>query len=121
MNTYEGLFIFDDKLKDDELKTTVDGALALIEKQGGSVLGYKKLGRRSFARPQKKREAGIYVRAVFNLDADKVSPLLAKYKLSEDVFRVQICRGDSKSLEFVAQALEDKSDEKEVAETVAAE
>ncbi len=103
MNTYEGLFIFDDKLKDEELTQAQERALAEIERQGGSVLGAKRLGRRSFARPMAKRDAGIYVRAIFNLDAEKVTPLLARYKLSEDLFRVQITRGDSKSLELVRE------------------
>ncbi len=112
MNTYEGLFIFADTLKEDELKTAIENAMALIEKHGGSVLGNKKLGRRAFARPMKKRESGVYVRAIFNLDPSKVSNLVASYKLSEDVFRVQITKGDSKSLEFVAQILESENEKK---------
>ena len=117
LNTYEGLYIFDERLKEEELKQAVDQAHALIEKHGGSVLGSKTLGRRTFARQLKKRQAGIYVRTVFNMDPEKISPLLASYKLSEVVFRVQICRGDSKSLEFVAQILEgaDEGAEKAVA------
>ena len=122
MNTYEGLFIFADTLKEEELQKVTDGALAEITKLGGSVLGAKKLGRRNFARPMAKRESGIYVRAVFNLDAQSVTPLLARYKLSDEVFRVQITRGDSRSLEFVAKVLEDETKKKsEVEEAEVAE
>jgi ribosomal protein S6 len=103
LNTYEGLFIFDDTLKDEELSAVQDKALAEIERQGGSVLGAKRLGRRNFARPMAKRQSGNYVRAIFNLDPNNVTPLLARYKLSEDVFRVQITRGDSKSMELVRE------------------
>ncbi len=110
MNTYEGLFIFADTLKDDELKEVQDRALAEIERQGGKVLGAKKLGRRTFARPMSKKEAGIYVRAVFELEADKVTPLLARYKLSEEVFRIQITRGDEKSLGLVTPEPEEAAE-----------
>lgn len=103
MNTYEGLFIFADTLKDDELKEVQDRALAEVERQGGKVLGVKKLGRRSFARAMSKRDSGIYVRAVFELAPESVTPLLARYNLSEEVFRIQITRGDEKSMSMVAQ------------------
>lgn len=104
LNTYEGLFIFADTLKDDELKAVQDRALAEVERQDGKVIGVKKIGRRTFARPMGKRTAGIYVRAVFELDGEKVSSLLARYKLNNDVFRVQITRGDVKSADLVAAA-----------------
>jgi small subunit ribosomal protein S6 len=117
LNTYEGLFIFADTLKEEELKDVIDRAMAEVTKFDGSVLGVKKLGRRNFARPMDKRESGIYVRTVFNLDPQSITPLLARYKLSEDVFRVQVTRGDSKSLEFVAKVLEEETKKKAEAET----
>jgi small subunit ribosomal protein S6 len=113
LNTYEGLFIFADTLKEEELKAAIERTMAVIVKHGGSVLGVKKLGRRNFARPMAKRDSGVYVRAVFNLEPGEIAPLTARYKLNEDVFRVQITRGDSKSLEFVAKVLEDESEKKE--------
>jgi len=116
LNTYEGLFIFADTLKEEELKEALDGTMSMIKKQGGSVLGLKKIGRRNFARTMKKRESGIYVRSVFNLDPSEISPLIARYNLSDDVFRVQITRGDSKSLEFVANLTLEEAEKKIKAE-----
>ena len=101
MNTYEGLFIFADTLKDEELTELQDRALAEVERQGGKVLGTKRLGRRSFARTMNKKDSGIYVRAVFELAPEKVTPLIARYNLSEDIFRVQVTRGDEKSMSMV--------------------
>lgn len=117
MNTYEGLFIFAETLKDDEFKAVQDRALAEVERQGGKVLGARKLGRRTFARPMSKKDAGIYLRAVFELAPENVTPLLARYKLSEDVFRIQITRGDEKSMDMVAEPAADAAVE---AETVSA-
>lgn len=111
MNTYEGLFIFADTMKDEELAEALERVTAEIGRQGGSVLGTKKLGRRSFARPMKKRDAGIYLRMVFSLAPNKVTPLQARFKLSEDVFRVQITRGDEKSMSFVAPSVEETATE----------
>ena len=102
LNTYEGLLIFADTLKDEELTEALGRVEAEITRQDGSVLGSKKLGRRSFARPMKKRESGTYVRMVLSLDPAKVAPLMARLKLSEDVFRVQLTCGDEKSMSFVA-------------------
>ena len=120
MNTYEGMFIFSDTLKEEDLKAVVERTMAVIEKHGGSVLGTKILGRRNFARPMGKREAGVYVRAVFNLDAQKMTPLQASYKLNEEVFRLQVTCGDSKSLEFVADVLTEESEKKAAEEAPAA-
>jgi ribosomal protein S6 len=118
LNTYEGLFIFADTLKEEELKEALDGTMSMIQKQGGSVLGLKKIGRRNFARTMHKRDSGIYVRSVFNLDPSEISPLISRYNLSDDVFRVQITRGDSKSLEFVANLTIEEAEKKAKADSV---
>ncbi|MBT3193390.1 MAG: 30S ribosomal protein S6 [Verrucomicrobia bacterium] len=112
MNTYEGLFIFADTLKDEELVEALERVTGEITRQGGEVLGSKKLGRRSFARPMSKRDAGIYLRMVFSLDAGKITPLQARFKLSDDVFRVQITCGDEKSMSFVAPPVEETAEPK---------
>ncbi len=110
MNTYEGLFIFADTLKDEELVEVLDRVTAEITRQDGSVIGSKKLGRRSFARTMSKRDSGLYVRMLFSLAPEKVSPLQARLLLSEDVFRVQITRGDEKSASMVAEPVPVEAD-----------
>lgn len=103
MNTYEGLFIFPELLNDEELEAARTHVLAEIERQGGRILGVRKLGRREFARPLAKQRSGVFVRTVFELDGGKVAPLRARYRLSDDVFRVQITRGDEKSMDWVKE------------------
>ncbi len=103
MNTYEGLFIFPELLNDEELEAAHSHVLAEIERQGGRVLGVRKLGRREFARMMAKQRSGVFVRTVFELDGDKVAPLRARYRLSDDVFRVQITRGDEKSMDWIKE------------------
>ncbi len=103
MNTYEGLFIFPELLNDEELEAARSHVLGEIERQGGRVLGVRKLGRREFARPMSKQRSGVFVRTVFELGGDKIAQLRARYRLSDDVFRVQITQGDEKSMDWVKE------------------
>ena len=104
MKTYDGLFIFDDTLPEDRLKEAAGRATAEIEKLGGVVMETKPLGRRSFSRLLKKKESGFYVSVTFQLAADKLAPLQARYRLSDEIFRFQLSRLDEKVVAAAAQA-----------------
>ena len=91
MNTYEGMFIFVDSLKDDALETAVKDLREEIEKLGGEIENTARMGRRPFARLQsKKHKAGNYVVTNFKLAPTQVTPLLARLKLNDHVLRSQI-------------------------------
>ncbi|MBN1670301.1 MAG: 30S ribosomal protein S6 [Kiritimatiellae bacterium] len=94
MNTYEGLFIFSDALKDNALDEAVGRARTEIEKVSGVVKSTTRLGRRPFARPLRGREAGQYFLITFDIDPRRLGGLQGRYKLSEDIFRVQIVRAE---------------------------
>ncbi len=89
---YEGMFILPGSLNDDDL----DGALASIreeiEKVGGEVQTTTRLGKRSFARPLKKREAGHYFVIEFVAEGNQIDNLHARLKLNDNSFRVQIVK-----------------------------
>ena len=90
MNKYDGLYIFAGSAKDDSLDKSVEKMGAEITRLGGEILETEILGKRTFARPMKKRENGVYVRIRFKLDPLQVTPLINRYHLLEDLFRVQI-------------------------------
>lgn len=92
MNRYEGMFIFSDAVKADDVDDAVAKAREEIEKQGGEVESNTRLGKRSFARTLKKQEAGHYAVITFKLAADKIDTLKARYRLNEQVLRCQIIR-----------------------------
>jgi ribosomal protein S6 len=94
LKTYEALFIFSSQHKEAELDKVVDKAKDEIVRLGGDITGTRVLGKKTFARPMKKRDTGNYIRVGFFLDASKIDALLARYKLNEDVFRVQITVAD---------------------------
>ena len=54
------------------------------------------LGKRTFARPMQKRENGVYALVRFEMDPSKVRELVNRYRLVEEVFRVQILAVDDR-------------------------
>lgn len=95
MRAYEGLFIFDESVSEEDLGQILERIDGEMKNLSGGISGTERLGRYSFARPTKKRAAGRYVRVTFELDELKMGELLARCKLNPDVFRVQIVRHDS--------------------------
>ncbi len=90
LKKYRGTLIFASSAKDDALATILEKVNGEIEKLGGAVLTTDIKGRRTFARPMSKRDSGVYVVLEFNLDTNSIDKLLGRFKLNEDVFRVQI-------------------------------
>jgi len=90
LRTYEGLYILDDGLRDEELEAALDRARGEITRLGGRVISTVPMGRKTFARPIRKRETGQFFRIVFELAPDQIAPLRARYRISESVVRVQI-------------------------------
>ncbi|MBR0196949.1 MAG: 30S ribosomal protein S6 [Kiritimatiellae bacterium] len=90
MKKYDALYIFVGITKDDALNANLEKALAEITRLGGTVLATESLGKRAFSRPMKKRDHGVYVKARFEIDPACIAELVKRYKLVEEVFRVQI-------------------------------
>ena len=103
MKKYDALYIFVGVTKDDVLEANLEKALAEVARLGGNVLEKVSLGKRSFSRPMKKRESGVYVKVRLELDPLKVSELVNRYKLVEEVFRVQILAVDDRREAKLAQ------------------
>ena len=123
MKKYDALYIFVGIAKDDALEANLAKALAEITRLGGNVLETVSLGRRSFSRPMKKRESGAYVKVRFELDADKVAELNSRYRLVEEVFRVQVLAVDERREAIIASeraARAERAARKEAAQAAAA-
>ena len=96
MKKYDALYIFVGIAKDDALEANLDKALAEVKRLGGNVLEKVQLGKRVFSRPMKKRDSGVYVKVRLEMDPSKVDELVKRYKLVEEVFRVQILAVDDR-------------------------
>jgi ribosomal protein S6 len=93
LNTYEGMFIFQESLKDDALEASVKDVREEIEKLGGSIENTARMGRRPFAREQARHQkAGHYVVMNFLLAPEQIATLWSRLRLKEEVFRSQIIR-----------------------------
>lgn len=98
---YEGLFIFPETLDEEQLDQAIDAVKAEIERVGGSFEGSTRLGKRTFARPMKKKKAGIYTIIMFSMDGESIPALKRRLKLGTNVFRAQFVKKDES--EEVAQ------------------
>lgn len=91
MKTYEGMFIFGEELSEEALDAAIKELREEIEKLGGAIENTARMGKRPFARLQgKKQQAGHYIVMNFSFAPDQISPLLARLKLNDSVFRTQI-------------------------------
>lgn len=90
MNKYEAMFIFPESLKD--IEDALGKVRSEIKKHGGDVESTTRLGRRAFARKMEKQDAGQYVIMTFKMPTDQVKPLMTRFKMNEEIFRVQIVR-----------------------------
>lgn len=92
MIKYEAMLIFPESMKDESLDAAFEKIGAEIVKLGGTVENKTRMGRRSFARPLQKHAGGQYAVIGFFLDGAKVAALQARFKLNEEIFRVQVVR-----------------------------
>ena len=106
MKKYDGLYIFAGNAKDDVLESNFAKAIAEVERFGGKIESQDILGKRTFARPMHKRENGVYALVRFELDPSQVKDLVNRYRLVEEVFRVQILAVDDRREAVLAQQRE---------------
>ena len=121
MKKYDALYIFVGIAKDDALEANLEKALAEVTRLGGNVLEKVQLGKRMFSRPMKKRENGVYVKVRLELDAAKVDELVKRYKLVEEVFRVQILAVDDRREAKIAQERAERAEIQAKKDAAAAE
>jgi ribosomal protein S6 len=107
MKKYDALYIFAGSAKDDVLDALIAKALAEVTRLEGNVISQEVLGKRTFAHPMKKRENGVYVQVRIELDPLKVTELVNRYRLVEEVFRVQILAVDERREAILARQREE--------------
>jgi len=93
LKAYDAIFILPAHLDGDGVAAAMQRVRDEIGKLGGQTQEPEGMGKKAFARPMKKQDAGHYVKLRFNLSPEKVAPLRGRIKLIEDVFRVQILQG----------------------------
>ncbi len=89
MKPYEALFILAETVRDENVEEFAAKARAEIERLGGVIEQTLPLGRRPFAVPLHKREGGVYLRIDFQMDPAKFPALQPRFRLNENIFRMQ--------------------------------
>ncbi|MBL7114164.1 MAG: 30S ribosomal protein S6 [Kiritimatiellae bacterium] len=111
MNTYEAMMIFSNVLKDNDLDAAMTRAQEEIERNGGKVQHVKVVGKRTFARIMNKKESGVYVWMAFDAAPESIVSLNKRFKLNDDLFRVQILKADENTLTKYAPKPEAKAED----------
>ena len=105
---YEGLFIFPEILDEEQLDQAIADVKAEIEKLGGALESSTRLGKRTFARPMKKKKAGIYVIIELRIDGANIDALKRRLKLATNVFRAQfVTKDESVKAEAVVEVAQE--------------
>ncbi len=108
---YEGLFIFPETLAEEQLDQAIDAVKSEVENLGGSFENVTRLGKRSFARPMKKKKAGIYAIIMFHFDGAQIDALKRRLKLSTNVFRAQFMKKDESALTVKPEVIAEETQE----------
>ena len=87
MKLYEGMFILDPHLKDEELKSLISEIEDEIKKLKGTILESRNLGKKRMAYAINKQPDGYYLILYFNLDSLALDTLNQKLRIKERLFR----------------------------------
>lgn len=87
MKLYEGMFILDPQLREEELKTLIADVEGEIKKLKGEILESRNLGKKRLAYPINKQLDGYYLVLYFNIDSITLDTLNQKLRLKERLFR----------------------------------
>lgn len=107
------MLILSASVREEGLESILDRIREEITKLQGVITKTNVLGRKMFARPMQKKENGLYVLMLMEMSPSNIAPLRTRFKLNEDIFRVQITRSngeESESLEMPLPAEEGDRD-----------
>lgn len=90
MKKYEAIVILDDRKVEANGATLVKTIEEVIAELGGSNGTSECMGRKQFAYPIKKKNAGTYWDLIFDMDEAGVAKLLDRYSLVPEVLRLVV-------------------------------
>ena len=122
MQTYETLFITTPTLTEDEERATVETLSEVVTGGGGTLVANERMGRRRLAYPILKHSDGVYVRFLYDSEAEVPKELERRIRLSDRVLRALTVRLEPKwAVAAKEQAVRDAAARVEAAEREKAE
>jgi small subunit ribosomal protein S6 len=92
MNTYEGIFIVNPDLKEEDVKKTFKAISDSIAKHSGTVDKEESWGKKQLAYPVKKFREGYYYKLNFSTPPEAIAKLENACKLNGDILRTLISK-----------------------------
>ncbi len=108
LKTYDMICIFPTSLNEEALGDVLTRIDDEIGRLNGHVVSKQPMGERVFARPMKKRDAGIYMTLRCELEPDSVDTLRRRLKLVDDLFRTQVLVAEPAAAEVEAAPAEEE-------------
>lgn len=90
MKKYEAIVILDDRKVDANGAAYVKSIEEVIAQLGGANVTSECMGRKQFAYPINKKNAGTYWDLIFDLNEDAVEKLVERYRLVQEVLRLVV-------------------------------
>jgi len=101
--TYETIFITPPNLAEEDERATVETLAQVVTAGGGKLAVQDRMGRRRLAYPIKKFEDGVYVRLLYDAEADVPKELERRFRLSDNVLRYLTVHLDPEWAEYEKQ------------------
>lgn len=92
MNKYELLYIISSSATEEQREGVIEKIKALIEKNGGEIVGTDKMGMKKFAYPIDFKNEGFYVLVNFNTNSEAISVINNAMNITENVVRQMIIK-----------------------------
>ncbi len=94
MHNYEFTFIVHPDVEDEGMTGVVEKVSQFITGGGGQITNVNRWGRRRLAYPIRKQREGYYVLMHVQLDPQSINELERSLKLTEEVIRYLLVRGE---------------------------
>ena len=91
-NKYEGLFVINADLAEEDRDKVIKDIEKQISSAKGKVMDVERIGKKKLAYKIKKRSEGVYVNIKFEAHSKGIVALNKKLKMKEDIFRIFILR-----------------------------
>lgn len=96
MSDYEGIFVVDPELKEEDLQKVEDSIKDTIAKQSGVVENVEKWGKKKLAYRINRRRDGVYLYVRFKADPLAISKMNKAYELNESILKTLIINTEIK-------------------------
>ncbi len=87
MNHYEILFVVKPTLTDEETRTQIERAAAIITEHGGEIVATDDMGMRRLAYPIEKHERGYYTVIYFKAPGALIAELERQMRYNEEILK----------------------------------